>query len=243
VPPPARLTARSVSRALLPFLSGPELEGVGIGAGHLDFGRLVVSVTPPGAPRMPNGLEVEAVSERGWPARIGGGRLLIGATIVQAGPAWDPVPAAARPPATRHHLRPDPARLAGRGPGLTPAGDDLLCGYVAGLTLFHGRRAEAVALANAAAEQTTRLAATLLRHAARGELPEPAHAFLADGDASTLACFGHSSGRCLRLGLELAAEDAGPRVGLEILLPLALVENLEGSMTTPALSISGDCRA
>jgi hypothetical protein len=75
---------------------------------------------------------------------------------------------------------------------------------VAGLTLFQGRMAEARDLAATAASRTTSLSATLLRHAADGELPEPAHALLERGDPEPLRRFGQSSGRCLLLGLALA---------------------------------------
>ena len=74
---------------------------------------------------------------------------------------------------------------------------------------LRGRREEALEIALRAAARTTRLSATLLRHAALGELPEPAHALLANGDARPLAAFGHSSGLCLRLGLMLAAAAGG----------------------------------
>jgi hypothetical protein len=98
----------------------------------------------------------------------------------------------------------NPRRLAGRGPGLTPAGDDLLAGYAAGLVLWHRRHEEAQAIADAAAPLTTLLSGTLLRHAARGELPEAAHALLERGDPEPLRRFGRSSGRVLMLGLALA---------------------------------------
>ena len=199
------MIALSISRALLPALNGPELAGIAIGSGFLDFGSFVVALTRPGGPRMPNGVETGARAERGMAVRIGGGRLLLGTLEVTAGAAWEPVPEVLQRPPGAGLPEPDPDLLAGRGPGLTPAGDDILCGYVAGLFLFHGRREEAAAIAARAATRTTLLSATLLRHAAIGELPEPAHAFLATGDTRPLAAFGHSSGRCLLEGLRMAA--------------------------------------
>lgn len=196
-----------------------------VGSGYIDFAGRVLAMTRPGDPRMPNGVEAAVRPELGVPARIGRGRLLVGELEVIPGAAWEPIPVVRHLPAGGPSLRPDPDRLAGRGPGLTPAGDDILCGYVAGLFLFHGRREEASAIAQRAAGLTTRLSATLLRHAAVGELPEPAHAYLAEGDTGPLAAFGHSSGRCLLLGLAMAAASpSGPPVGLEALLMLAGIE-------------------
>ena len=175
-----------------------------LGLGYIDFGAFVIAVTKPGAARMPNGIEAEVNPIRGASAVIGGGALQIDGVTVEPGPAWEPVPAVVHVPQAVMHHRPDPERLAGRGPGLTPAGDDILAGYVAGLTLFHHREPEAEAIAGRAARLTTALSATLLRHAAKGELPEPAHAWLEGGDPRALEAFGHTSGRCLMLGLTLA---------------------------------------
>ena len=70
--------------------------------------------------------------------------------------------------------------LAGLGPGLTPSGDDTLGGFIGVLALsgwqpgmaitMNKRMAEAIA--EAARPRTTLLSATLLTHAARGELAE-----------------------------------------------------------------------
>jgi hypothetical protein len=197
--------AVSTSRGLLSLFAGPELPGTAAGRGYLEFGDIVVALTPPGGPRMPNGVETTASVVAGTAVRIGLGRLLLGTFELRPGAAWDPVPKVHHRPIGGPRLSPDPDQLAGRGPGLTPAGDDILCGYVAGIFLFHDRREEAAEIALRAAARTSRLSATLLRHAAVGELPEPAHAFLANGDTRPLAAFGHSSGACLRLGLTLAA--------------------------------------
>ncbi|MDQ6919579.1 MAG: DUF2877 domain-containing protein [Candidatus Dormibacteraeota bacterium] len=194
---------------MLPVFAGHDREGTAAGAGYLDFGDLVVALTPPGGPRMPNGVETDARIAPGTAVRIGLGRLLLGTVEIRPGALWEPVPEVRKRPVGGPFVRPDPVQLAGRGPGLTPAGDDILCGYVAGLFLFHDRRAEAAEIALAAAGRTTKLSATLLRHASQGELPEPAHAFLTDGDSRPLAVFGHSSGQCLRLGLMLAAAAGG----------------------------------
>jgi hypothetical protein len=222
------MIALSHSRALRPAFAGPDQVGIVGGAGYLEFDGQVVALTPPGGPRMPNGVEMASRAVPGTAARIGSGRLLLGGLEVRPGAPWEPVPEVRLRPSGGPRLRPDPERLAGLGPGLTPAGDDILCGYVAGLFLFHDRREEAAAIALGAAARTTRLSAALLRHAAVGELPEPAHTFLSDGDTRPLAAFGHSSGPCLRLGLELAGAGPGGRsAGLAELLELAGVASFE----------------
>ncbi|MGH7902700.1 MAG: DUF2877 domain-containing protein [Candidatus Dormibacteraceae bacterium] len=201
------MRVRSVSNAVLPLFRGPFCDGVGLGSGYVDFDGYVLALTRPGRPRMPNGVECGVDLAPGARCRIGGGWLVVDGHGLLPGPLWNPVPE----PRVRPRPGPGPAiefdveQLAGRGEGLTPAGDDLLAGYAAGLVLFHGRHAEAAAIAAAAAPRTTRLAATLLRHASRGELPEPAHALLEDGDPGPLTCFGHSSGRCLLAGLAAGA--------------------------------------
>ncbi|HEX9362529.1 MAG TPA: DUF2877 domain-containing protein [Candidatus Dormibacteraeota bacterium] len=215
------MRAVSVSRAVLPHFSRPAVSGVDLGQGYIDFGGFVLAVTRPGAPRMPNGVEASVSASRGRRAWLGDGVLRLDGEILEPGPAWDPVPVVRCVPKDGPHLRPIPEALAGRGDGLTPAGDDILAGYAAGLALFHGRLDEAGAIARTAGPMTTRLSATLLDHASRGELPEPAHVFLELGDPGPLDRFGHSSGRCLRLGLVLAAWGADGRQAGEELLGLA----------------------
>lgn len=114
-------------------------------------------------------------------------------------------------------------RLAGLGPGLTPAGDDILVGACTSLTLFASIgvpefRRDATALielrrliAETAAAQTTALSAAWLRHAGKGEFSLPLLRLgqaLASGRAPTIAAatarlmrLGASSGRCAITGL------------------------------------------
>ena len=118
-------------------------------------------------------------------------------------------------------------RLMGNGPGLTPLGDDVLAGAVAAARLLGesvGNRrlcrvvAEvAPALCAASRERTTALAATLLRHAGRGEVDDASEALLralcGQGDPGTaldrLLAVGHSSGRGLATGILMGAACAG----------------------------------
>jgi len=106
-------------------------------------------------------------------------------------------------------------RLLGRGPGLTPSGDDVLAGYLVGghafgLDVQHVRRA----VGDRAHAATTALSAALLWHAARGEcvdeLAALAGALTGRGAARSatrrLLAVGHTSGAALAAGLVLAAE-------------------------------------
>jgi hypothetical protein len=117
--------------------------------------------------------------------------------------------------AARHLLRGDlPAvvtALAGRGVGLTPAGDDVLSGIhlvLAGA----GHDREVLALA-AGRARTHPIALAFLTWAARGQAVEPVHRLLealvaTDGAAirrhqRTVEVLGHTSGADLLLGLRL----------------------------------------
>ena len=119
-------------------------------------------------------------------------------------------------------------RLAGLGPGLTPAGDDILVGACAALTLLASAeeprlRTDAAALlelrrriSETAAAQTTALSAAWLTHAGRGEFSLPLFRLgqaLASRDrpailaaADTLVRLGASSGRCTLRGLLTAGQ-------------------------------------
>jgi hypothetical protein len=118
-------------------------------------------------------------------------------------------------------------RLIGKGPGLTPLGDDVLAGAVAATLLLGGAAGDrrlcrmvaglAPALCAAARERTTALAATLLRHACRGEVDDASAALLralcGRGNPATalatLRAVGHTSGAGLATGLLAGAAAAG----------------------------------
>ena len=105
--------------------------------------------------------------------------------------------------------------ILGRGPGLTPSGDDLLAGFLLGCLAF-GRDATALgsAITALAPAQTTALSAALLSYALRGQcIPEAAvlAAALAGRGAAgpavrSLVDVGHTSGSAIAFGLLLAAE-------------------------------------
>ena len=107
--------------------------------------------------------------------------------------------------------------LLGLGPGLTPAGDDLLAGLLVGLSARPDLRDPlAAAVQRHAPARTTWLSAELLRLAAAG-LAAPAVVAVADalaghgGDDAlpralpALLAVGHTSGPALARGLLLAA--------------------------------------
>ncbi len=108
--------------------------------------------------------------------------------------------------------------LLGRGPGLTPAGDDVLAGFLVGARAFGLDAAQVRATTAALAPaRTTALSAALLWHAARGEcIGELAAvaAYVSGQDGHTgaalgaLLAVGHTSGAALAVGLAAAGAAA-----------------------------------
>jgi hypothetical protein len=162
------------------------------------FGDDVLAVTPPGAPRMPNGVEAVLDLEPGEEVVVGNGELCTAHGPVVPGPRWNPRPKAHVK--RRSHSPRRLERLAGRGPGLTPLGDDILIGYI-GAAALAGE--DVSALAERLAKKTTALSGTLLRCAARGELPEPVHALFERGELEPLHHFGATSGKGIVVGIGL----------------------------------------
>lgn len=116
-------------------------------------------------------------------------------------------------------------RLVGLGPGLTPAGDDVLAGCAAGLVLLAHPDAERFGsgVHALAAGRTTELSRALLKHAAAGqvsgEFAAVVRAMAGQGDLpsalAALLATGSTSGRAMALGLstaiDLADRTARPR--------------------------------
>jgi hypothetical protein len=102
-------------------------------------------------------------------------------------------------------------RLIGLGPGLTPAGDDVMAGTIAGLVLLGHPAAErfAAGVYALAAGRTTELSRALLRHAAcgrvSGEYAAVLHALVGERPLAPavagLLSTGATSGRAMALGL------------------------------------------
>ncbi|MFG2518099.1 DUF2877 domain-containing protein [Streptomyces sp. NPDC048527] len=144
-----------------------------------------------------------------------------------------PPPLAPRLTDLRHTLDADDASevrraahaLVGLGPGLTPSGDDVLCGSLLASRAWGGPLAPLSEVVADAARRTPLLSAALLRHAVRGECVPQAHAFLralsGDGLAlepavRELLAVGHHSGGdlargVLAVGLSRACAAAGGR--------------------------------
>src|SRR6185437_8163549 len=111
------------------------------------------------------------------------------------------------------------ADLVGRGDGLTPLGDDVLCGWLA------AHRAAGVATpavddaVRRALPRTTTLSATLLECALAGEVADAVGSYLRalatppePTARAALEAVGHSSGRGLAHGIDLARADLAERV-------------------------------
>ncbi len=99
----------------------------------------------------------------------------------------------------------DVADLVGRGDGLTPYGDDVLCGWLAVTRAAGIATPEVDAEVRARAASTTLLSATLLECAMAGEvLPEFGAWLAGTGPVEAVERIGHSSGRGLVEGARLA---------------------------------------
>ena len=203
--------SHSSSELLTALLDGAIRTGTALDGRQLLFGGYVVLLTCPGAPRMPNGIECRVRIAPGTPVSIGRGRLSAGHLEVRGGLSWNPTPVFERLDTLPWGPEPS-AGATGARPAAPGVGyDALLAGYLAGLTLLHGRRRRAEQIAERAAADAQPLEATLLRHAARREVPEPVHSLLATRDPSRLIAFSRAGMAWLRglisagLPLDLAA--------------------------------------
>lgn len=177
--------SHSSSELLEALVRGPVRLGSVLGHGRLLFGGYVVLLTSPSEPRMPNGIECRLKVARSARVAIGGGRLRAGPVEVWPGPGWDPRPVFDRLDA----LPPGPEPVPSGGACFVGDGgyDALLAGYLAGLVLLHGHRRRAEEIAARRIEGSRPLAATMLLHSAKGEVPEPVHGLLATRDTHRLA--------------------------------------------------------
>lgn len=210
--PCGMLLATTSEELPLAPLAPPESTGFVVGGG-------AVSWTGPAGP-----VEVQAVSE--WaPARPARGKVAPSAlaavrlALVGTDPAIDGrlVQQLSATADDQDAAVAIAARLLGRGPGLTPSGDDVLAGFLIGAAAF-GLNAAPLreAVAAQAPRRTSALSAALLWHAARGEcIDEVADvaAVLTGREQiihglSRLLSVGHSSGAALAYGLLAAAESA-----------------------------------
>ncbi|MEU6660239.1 DUF2877 domain-containing protein [Streptomyces sp. NPDC046821] len=109
----------------------------------------------------------------------------------------------------RERVGPAAHALVGLGPGLTPSGDDVLCGALLASRVWGGPLGALSDAVADAARRTPLLSAALLRHAVRGECVAQAREFLRalcgegslDDAARGLLAVGHHSGGDLARGV------------------------------------------
>ena len=238
----ATMMSRAALRASAPtrqrrMIAGPDLPGTVLGSFptaiyiHVPAGFGVIALLTRDAVRVPCGMQLAPSSGefpldrlRG-PVRVGGGALRIGTAEITVGRLVSvSVP---RLPAPRRVDSDsdidvdvdvaDPARLLGLGSGLTPSGDDVLAGYLAGAAAYGLPVDELRTFVCAEApRRTTTLSAALLRHAAAGEaIPQVCRLLLAlddgigtDAALAGLLRVGHTSGAALAAGVLAAARAA-----------------------------------
>ena len=200
---------------------------------YADVGGRLVAVEAGGGLRLPCSVLLAAPPAAGALAGVrvgdpvtaapdGAPGLRLGGLTVPVGRWWRPAtPRGARPlgrAAAPTGLTGPVLDLLGRGPGLTPEGDDLLAGVLVGLAGRPDLRDPlAAAVLAEAPRRTGWLSTQLLEHAAHGRAV-PALVAVADavnghGDDGALAralprllAVGHTSGRALARGLLLAAD-------------------------------------
>jgi hypothetical protein len=177
-----KAASHSASDLLAALLFGPVRRGKALDRRSLNFAGYVVAITAPGAPRVPNGIESRVTIRPGARGFIGRGKLSIGAVEIEAGEPWDPMPVFDSPVV----LPAGPEPVVGSIAPWAGAKDALRAGYIAGLVLLHGQRRRAEQLAVGAMDGAGPIAVTMLRHAQRGEVPEPVHDLLVAHDATRL---------------------------------------------------------
>jgi hypothetical protein len=196
-------------------------------AAYVDLDGFVVVVVGRRGPLLPNGVVLTGEPEPGTLALDGAA---VWDPTLRLGPAGrgDEVLAALGPheaPLERAVATRDPelagtvaAALIGRGPGLTPEGDDAVAATAAVVAAGPWPREEKAAWLAALVgrdvrERTTALSATLLELACDGAVAEPVHAVLA-GDRwrdalDRLTRVGHSTGRVYAVNGAAAARALG----------------------------------
>lgn len=167
------------------------------------------------------GIRGEAAYVAGGVLHLDGTPLVVGRIVdvrvprgVTAAPAAPPAPIAGFLAALAVPDRLDAAavaRLVGLGDGLTPLGDDVLCGWLATHRAAGVDTPEVDATVRALMPRTTLLSATLLDCALHGEALPQFAAYLSSlgtpdeaSAAATLSAVGHTSGAGLLYGARLA---------------------------------------
>jgi Protein of unknown function (DUF2877) len=220
-------------------VAAPVLERLGAGNGvvvpsrgavrdaaYVDLDGFVVAVTAPGVPLMPNGIALTAPPAAGS-VRLDGARVWDPALAAPPPGRGEEILAALGEAALDDDLRRalatrDPALAAraaaamiGRGPGLTPEGDDQLAAAAVVVAAGPWPLAQRdpwlrALLPPDLRRRTTALSATLLELAVAGAAIEPLHALFAPGDGwrgalERLLRLGHSTGRAYAVAAAYAA--------------------------------------
>jgi len=208
---------------------------------HLDLPGGAVGVAAAGAPGLPHALRtnlpaVAPLGSSGEPPtayvgygilRLDGRALVTGRLVDVRAPRLDPARIPRTSPAVGQGTPrsrgaglvavPDRidarvvSELVGRGDGLTPLGDDVLCGWLAAHRAAGVPTPAVDDAVRRALPRTTTLSATLLECALAGEVPDLVAAYLrvlgtaaAAAARTALTGLGHSSGAGLAHGVDLA---------------------------------------
>jgi len=244
-PPHREVHAWSCSPRALELLDGDARHATALEHGYVDVGDEVLWVSPSAEARSPLSIQADVVLDAGWHGRCGEGRLAIDGLELLKGPCFDPRPLVRVVPVVTTKIALDPAALVGIGPGLTPLGDDVWCGYAAGASLLgrdSGLHVPGLGL-------TTLVSRSLMARALHGELAEPAHALLTFGDLRPLQTWGSTSGAGVLLGLALAVARyeepgtlgervGGARIALPVLRWHGVVELRRYRAATPRVTPS-----
>ena len=255
------MAASSALREIMTGTAAPAVvRGVFPTALYVDVGTDLVAVVSRDGLRLPCALVVADPGTSGPFARIvDGAAATVGDGAVAVGDqrfvvrrwwrprralAWHPGPQLTARSAALEALLPplphalpadpgawSPASMVGLGPGLTPAGDDVLAGMLLTLSAAPAAASTCGELATetlALLDRTTSLSATLLRHAAAGrgipQVLDLVDALAGSGDleasAVHLVAVGHSSGAALAHGVlaasRMVAAAAGPHRDLQV---------------------------
>lgn len=172
---------------------------------YLDVAGRVVGVVTPHAVAVPCALRATVERLDVTDAHLAGGELHLDGEPLRIGRVVDvSVPSLPDRSARPAPLPGDVERMVGRGDGLTPYADDVLCGWLAVHRAAGVVTPEADAAIRACLGRTTLLSATLLDCAMHGEVIPEFAAWLAAPDdparTAALAAVGHSSGRGLLEG-------------------------------------------
>lgn len=215
-PPRVRSWLRSAPDGVLRVLHR------GADAAYVELGGRCVGLLGRHAVPVPCGLRSELSRVEVGEAALVGGRLHVDGEPVLVGRLVDVRVPRLRVAATRPAPAPDEVRTVGRGDGLTPYDDDVLCGWLAVHRAAGLATPEVDDAVRAQSHRTTLLSATLLECATHGEvLPQFAAWLAARGTAeeqaaaATLGAVGHSSGRGLLAGARLALAHLDPSAPAE----------------------------